>query len=121
MHSLDGAKSLDDYALDAFREPAVLYAPDQPIDPGKGLIFRDRNIDTVMAGDIMRARPCFVGLSSDFEYDEDIERDLLAADIVTFERLANTERLPDEFIFYGMPLNIRATDGSPVRAFAVVS
>jgi arylformamidase len=121
VHGVDGAKSLDAYTLDAFCGPAVVYTAGTPIDPGKGLIIRDRNIDAALAESIKRARPRFVGLSSDYEYDEDIERDLLKADIITFERLANTAALPDEFIFYGVPLNIRDADGSPVRAFAVVA
>jgi kynurenine formamidase len=45
---------------------------------------------------------------------------LAKEDIVLFERIANTNQLPDEFEFYGMPLNIKDGDGSPVRAFAVV-
>jgi arylformamidase len=52
--------------------------------------------------------------------DARIEKDLLAAGIISFENLANLNELPESFVFYGMPLHIRGGDGSPVRAFAVI-
>jgi kynurenine formamidase len=45
---------------------------------------------------------------------------LLEAGIISFENLANTEKLPRAFTFYGMPLNIKDSDGSPIRAFALL-
>ena len=64
--------------------------------------------------------PRFVGLANDHGLDVEIQRALLAAGIIVFENLANLDRLPEEFEFYGMPLRIRDGDGSPVRAFAVI-
>ena len=45
---------------------------------------------------------------------------LLEKGIISFENLANTDKLPEAFTFYGVPLNIKEADGSPVRAFAVI-
>jgi kynurenine formamidase len=118
IHMVPGGKTLEDYPLDAFCGPAKIY--DGKIEKDKGIIFRDQNIDVAIAKKIKRLRPRFVGLSSKYEFDVDIERDLLKEDFVVFERIANTEQLPAEFMFYGMPLNIKQGDGSPVRAFAVV-
>jgi arylformamidase len=64
-------------------------------------------------------RPRFIGLSCSYDLDARIEKDLLAAGIISFENLANLNELPKSFVFYGMPLRIRGGDGSPV-AFAVV-
>ena len=120
VHGVADGKTLDDYSLEQFCGRARMYNPTTPIRPDEGIIFRDQNIDTEIAEQIKDARPRFVGLSSDFEFDVDIERDLLKEDIVSFERLANLDQLPDSFEFYGVPLKIRGGDGSPVRAFAVV-
>jgi len=49
-----------------------------------------------------------------------IEQYLLSNDIILFERLANTNKLPKKFLFYGAPLKIKDGDGSPVRAFAIL-
>ena len=119
-HSLDAGKKLDDYALSDFCGPAVIYDAAQGIPSGRGVIFRDKNIDSALAEEIKKAKPKFIGLSARFEFDTEVEKNLLAAGIVSFERLANCELLPPEFDFYGMPLAIRGGDGSPVRAFAIV-
>lgn len=79
-----------------------------------------KNIDRELADWIIETRPHFVGLSSEYEIDVEIEKEFLAADIILFERLANTDQLPESFMFYGVPLKIREGDGSPVRAFAIV-
>jgi kynurenine formamidase len=120
IHMVEGGKSLDDYPLDAFCGPAKIYSPTEPMSAEFGYIFRDRNIDVTLAEEIKKVKPRFVGLSSNYEWDIDIEKGLLKAGIVQYERLANTEELPDIFDFYGMPLKIREGDGSPVRAFAIV-
>lgn len=118
IHMVPGGKTLDDMPLDVFCGPAKIY--DGSIEKEKGIIFRDQNIDATIAEEIKKVRPRFVGLSSKYEFDVEIEKDLLKEDIVVFERIANTEQLPQEFMFYGMPLKIKDGDGSPVRAFAVV-
>jgi kynurenine formamidase len=117
---VDG-KSLDDYTLDSFCGPARIYAPTEPMTSDFGYIFIDQNIDTVIAGEIKRVKPRFVGLACEYEWDLEIEKDLLAAGVVQYEKLAHTAELPHEFEFYGVPLRIQGGDGSPVRAFAIVS
>lgn len=120
IHMAVGGKNLDDYTLENFCGPARIYSSDTPMEASLGYIFRDRNIDVAIAEEIKRAKPRFVGIASEYEWDIEIEKDLLVAGIIQYERLANTRELPDSFFFYGMPLNIREGDGSPVRAFAVV-
>ncbi len=121
FHAFDDGKKLEDYSLSDFCGPAVVYDPANAMPSDKGVIFRERNVDVPLAEKIKEARPRFIGLSSVFEFDTDVEKDLLKSGIISFERLANCELLPREFDFYGMPLNIRGGDGSPVRAFAVIS
>lgn len=120
IHMVEGGKNLDDYPLDVFYGPAKIYSPTEPMSPEFGYIFRDRNIDGALAEEIKKVMPRFVGLSSDYEWDVEIEKELLKAGVIQYERLANTEKLPTSFDFYGMPLNIREGDGSPVRAFAII-
>jgi len=120
IHGVKEGKSLDDYSLEQFCGPARIYKPDIPINSKEGLIFRDRNIDSKIAEQIKSIHPRFIGLSSQFEFDTNIEKNLLKEDIILFERLANLDNLPDTFDFYGMPLKIKDGDGSPIRAFAVI-
>lgn len=119
-HCVVGGKTLDEYPLEAFAGRARIFTDGMKMDISVGVVFRDRNIDRRLADWVVANRPHFVALSSEFEIDIDIEREFLENDIVLFERLANTTELPDEFMFYAMPLKITGGDGSPVRAFAVV-
>jgi len=119
IHCVPNGKNLDDYPLDSFMGPAKLYKEGLEIDSQFGVIFHETNINRKLADWIIANKPRFVGLSSKFEIDIDIEKEFLVADIMLFERLANTDELPDEFMFYGIPLKIKDGDGSPVRAFAV--
>jgi len=120
LHMVRDGKSLDDYALEDFCGTARVYETGVPMEAAFGYIFRDQNIDSAIEAEIRKAHPRFVGLSASHEFDVDIERGLLEAGIISFERLVNIEKLPPEFMFYGMPLPIRDGDGSPVRAFAIV-
>ena len=120
IHSAATGKTLDDYSLEEFCGLARIYSPDVAMTSETGVIFRDQNVDKALAEEIKKARPLFVGLSSEYEWDVDIEKDLLKEDIILFERLANLNQLPMEFMFYGVPLKIKEGDGSPVRAFAVI-
>lgn len=65
--------------------------------------------------------PPFIWVPAHFEFDLDIERYLLENDIISFERLVNTDTLPKEFMFHWVPLKIRNWDGSPVRAYAIIN
>lgn len=121
VHGIENGKNLDDYSLEQFCGPARIYSPSVSLNSSEGIIFRDQNIDKKTAEKIKFARPRFVGLSRKFEFDVEIEKELLREDIILFERLANLEQLPNTFDFYGMPLKIKVGDGSPVRAFAILA
>lgn len=119
-HVKGEGKSLDDYSPDDFIGESRLYKSESDIIPGVGVIFSDTNIDRRIADIIIERRPKFVGLASELEFDEEIERYLLMEDIISFENLCNTSALPDSFVFHGVPLSIRKGDGSPVRAYAII-
>ena len=68
-HAVANGKRLQDYSLDCFCGEAVIYRPGLAMQPDKGVIFRDRNIDAAIAEAILRARPKFVALSDAFEFD----------------------------------------------------
>ena len=120
IHGTPKGKTLDDYALGDFCGAAEIYEPSSTLASSVGILFRNQNIDRAIAKTIKATRPRFVGLSSAFEFDISIERELLEAGIISYERLCNLEMLPKRFQFFGMPLKIRRGDGSPVRAFAIL-
>ncbi len=119
-HMVPGGKSLDQYPLESFCGPARVFKSGMRFSHDEGVIFRDQNIDAGLADTLIEAKPKFVGLSSRFEFDVEIERRLLSAGLILFERLHNLESLPDAFEFFGMPLKIEGGDGSPIRAIAVL-
>ena len=119
IHSKTWGKTLDDYSIDHFIWPARLYESYDDIQPGVWIIFDKINITMEIAKKIIEIRPSFIRLPSKFEFDLNIERYLLEHDIISFERLENTDQLPKSFMFYWVPLKIQHWDGSPVRAFAV--
>lgn len=88
--------------------------------PTKGIIFTSSNITNEITQQLIKNPPKFIGLSEKFDFDITFEKLLLDADIISYENLTNAEKLPQEFMFYGVPLNIKDSDGSPVRAFAVI-
>ena len=120
LHAVANGKDLDDYTLKDFCGPAVIYDPQKPMGKEKGIIFRDHDIDENIAEQIKITRPPFIGLSGAYEFNIEIEKDLLRAGIISYEKLVNLSLLPDQFMFFGMPLNIKNGDGSPVRAFAFI-
>lgn len=119
-HCVIDGKTLDDYALGSFMGPAHLYREGMRLQPDTGVIFHGQNIDQEVADWIIESKPAFVGLSDEYEIDVGIEKQLLAAGIILYENLANTDQLPSSFMFYGVPLKISEGDGCPVRAFAVI-
>lgn len=121
LHGIARGKDLDDYSLNHFYGKAVIYNPSLAISSDMGVIFRDQNINQEIADKIKNIRPRFVGLSSAYEFDEAIEKDLLKDGLILYEGLCNLDLVPDTFEFYGMPLKIRNGDGSPIRAFAVIN
>jgi kynurenine formamidase len=117
VHCIENGKTLDEYSLTDFCGECIVYEKIADIQPAIGIIFREQ-IDMDIAQAIVKVKPRFIGFT--VEADEDIEKYLLKHDIVIFERLKNTEKLPKKFTFFGVPLKITNGDGSPVRAFAVV-
>lgn len=120
IHGTKNGKNLDSYLIESFFGKAELYKPGMKFYHNKGVIFSSCNIDQKIADNLIKFPPKFIGLSSKFEFDISIEKLLLEKGIISFERLVNTEKLPQEFTFYGVPLNIKEADGSPVRAFAII-
>jgi kynurenine formamidase len=112
-------KTLDDYTVNDFCGDCTMYEDVADLAPEKGVIFSKQNISMELAKIIVEKKPKFVGLSAEFEYDEEVEIFLLQNDIICFERLANTDQLPETFFFHGAPLKIREGDGSPIRAYAI--
>ena len=121
LHATAGGKSLDDYDLAAFVGESVLYETEADSKPGVGLIFHQTDISWDIAKLIVDIGPSFIGLPARFEFNIDIERWLLERDVISFERLINTDQLPRTFHFHGAPLKIVHGDGSPVRAYAVTA
>lgn len=117
-HMTKDGNKLDAYFIDSFIGPTVIYQKNTIFDKQTGVIFRDQNIDQEIADKLISNPPKFIGLSSEFEFDVPIEKLLLEHGIISFENLMNTDKLPDKFVFYGVPLNIPGSDGSPIRAFA---
>ena len=120
IHGTKNGRNLDTYKIEDFIGRTRLYKNEKDIQAGRGVIFGDTDIDMVLAKIIVARRPKFAGLSAKFEIDTTVEKYLLEKEIISFEKLVNTDKLPSEFNFFGVPLNIKAADGSPVRAFAVV-
>lgn len=121
IHMTSDGKTLDNLPLERFNGTCVLYKNDVVFDPNVGVIFTTRNIDMTIAQQLVKTPPKFIGLSDQFEFDIEVEKFLLKYDIISYENLANTDKLPEKFIFYGFPLRIKEGDGSPVRAVAVVA
>lgn len=119
-HMVTGGKTLDEFPINDFMGKAMIYTKDKTWNSETGLIFKNQNVDQEIAEKLIAQPPKFVGLSSNFEFDVPIERLLLEHGIISFENLANTDKLPDAFMFYAIPLHIPGADGSPVRAFAEI-
>lgn len=119
-HMNNSGKRLDSYDLDRFIGKAELYTEGMKFYKNKGIIFSISNITKDIAEALIKYPPKFIGLSEKFEFDIALEKLLLDADIISFENLANTDKLPQSFNFYGVPLRLKGSDGSPVRAFGVV-
>lgn len=120
IHGTKDGKTLDKFYIDSFFGKSELYKPGMKFYHNKGVIFSSCNIDMKIVNELIKFPPKFIGLSEKFEFDVLIEKLLLEKEIISFENLANTDKLPEAFTFYGVPLNIKEADGSPVRAFAVV-
>ena len=108
---------LGEIPLERFLGPARAVRPDEMLPQGVGLIF----IEAPTLEDAPRiaaAGPPFVA----GDLPAELERLLLARQILTYTDLVNLNQLPEgaEFTFYGLPLSIAGGDGSPVRAVAII-
>jgi kynurenine formamidase len=120
-HAEINGKNLSQISLDNFFGKCKIYKNEMEMNSDFGVIFRDQNIDIKIADQIIKNKPKFIGLSDKFDFDLELEKELLKHEIISYEKLVNTELLPEEFQFYGVPLNIKDGDGSPVRAFAIIN
>ncbi|MBI4130701.1 cyclase family protein [Candidatus Roizmanbacteria bacterium] len=118
-HMAKSGKTLDDLPLERFFGKAVLNTQGMTFDKNIGVIFHSQNIDSALAQQLMQSPSKFVGLSAQFEFDLTVERLLCENNIISFENLINTDKLPASFMFYAVPLKIKGGEGSPVRAFAI--
>ena len=119
-HMAEDGKRLDQIPLSGFVGRAVvrgggLYRA------GMGIIYASAPLDVEELGIVIRSRPAFVAQAAEFPMDEEVERGLCEAGIVSFENLANTSELPRgrTFLFAGLPLAVGG-DGAPVRAMAML-
>jgi arylformamidase len=119
-HMVAKGKTIGDYSISDFLGKAERFISGMSMDKNTGVIFTEQNIDKEIAQALIKQPPKFIGLSDQFEFDVELERLLLVHNIISFENLANTDKLPTNFEFYGVPLRIKDGDGSPVRAFAIV-
>ena len=115
MHA--SAASLDEIPLKRFFGEARVVSDKIPLKQGIGLFFTEK-ISIEMLDTLLQAKPNFVC----GHLTEDLERALLANEIITYTDLINLEQLPFDysFTFYGLPLKIQEGDGSPVRAIAIL-
>ena len=120
-HCLENGVSIDNYLIEEFIGECVLYENNDDICSKKGILFDSINIDEKIKNIILTIKPKFVCLSSKFVFDEEVEKELVKANIICFENIYNCEKLPKNFQFFGVPLNIKGGDGSPVRAFAIIN
>lgn len=119
IHMKVWGENLGNYTIEDFVWEAVLYEGLDDIEEGVGVIFGEvQDISWESAKKIVEVWPKFIGLTK--EFDVDIERYLCENDVISFERLENTDKLPKKFFFHGAPLKIRTWDGSPVRAYAII-
>lgn len=116
-HMHKQGKNLDQIPLERFLGPAMLVTPAQEFPKGIGLFFSTA-IGIESLDKILEAKPNFIG----GVLSEELERALLAQEIITYTNLCNLDQLPLGilFTFIGLPLKIEEGDGSPVRAIAIL-
>jgi len=119
-------KTLSEMPLEHFFGQAVVVKPRDNYPKNLGLVIAtggELGIDQIEA--LTNANPPFVvvgnGSEGSSSMSVELERRLLKAGIVTFTDLINLDKLPKDkpFMFYGLPLNIKDGDGSPIRAMAM--
>ena len=116
-HIHKGKATLDEIPIERFFGHAQVVELHGQLPSEIGLFFiEDTGVEYLDR--IIDSNPGFVGGN----ITEDLERALLAIDIITYTGLINLDLIPKRktFMFYGLPLKIKSGDGSPVRAIAVI-
>ncbi len=116
-HMHEDGESLSELPLERFFGKAQVVRLTDQWPTEQGLFFIEE-IGIDWFEQLLAARPPFVG----GEITEELERALLKNDVITYTDLVNLKQIPrgKTFMFYGLPLNIQAGDGSPVRAMAMI-
>jgi len=119
-HMAEGGRRLEEIPLSGFVCRAVVRGGGL-YKAGMGIIYATAPLDPEELSIVIKSRPAFVAQAAEFPMDEEVERGLCEAGIVSFENLANTSELPRgrSFIFAGLPLAVGG-DGAPVRAMAML-
>lgn len=116
-HMHPGMTTIDEIPLERFFGKAKVVNLLEEWPRGIGLFFVEE-VGIEHLERMLNVKPSFVG----GEITEELERELLRQEIITYTNLVNLERIPSNtvFTFYGFPLNIQEGDGSPVRALAIL-
>lgn len=116
-HMHQGKATIDEISLERFFGKAQVVKRIEEWPNEIGLFFTEE-IGVEYLDKLLNVRPGFVG----GEITEELERQLLKHEIITYTNLVNLELIPSntDFTFYGFPLKIQGGDGSPVRAVAVL-
>lgn len=109
--------ALDEMGVENFVNYAVKIQKTDDFPFKKGLVF-DEIVDVNLFDKIIKAKAPFV--AGEITYA--LEKKLLQHQVITYTNLINLEKLPYDtsFLFIGLPLKIKAGDGSPVRAIAIL-
>lgn len=121
-HMAENGAKLDELPLEKFFGDATVTTPEGSFEQNVGLVFREGELGLDLLPKFLLAHTPFVVVGDKASLGLDLERQLLQAGVLTFTNLVNLSELPDDrhFAFYGIPLKIKDSDGSPVRAFAIV-
>lgn len=116
-HMHEGKETLDEIPIERFFGKAQVVELCQDLPRELGLFFIEE-VGIEEINKIIDLNPGFVGGN----ITEALERALLGKGIITYTRLINLELIPKgkTFMFYGLPLRIKSSDGSPVRAIAII-
>lgn len=116
-HMHKGKASLDEISIERFFGHAQVVELSEEL-PSEIVLFFIEEVGAEHLEKIIDSNPGFVGGN----ITEDLERELLSREIITYTGLVNLEFIPrgKTFMFYGLPLKIKSGDGSPVRAIAII-
>lgn len=115
-HMDQNGKTIDQIPLENFVCQGLKTKDLNKINKDLGLII-DFPLNKDQVDKLIELKPRFVG----GDLDQETEKRLLQAGIITYTDLENIDLLPLDqvFLFVGLPLKIRNGDGSPVRPVAI--